>query len=127
MADAEKGYDGIKELGNNLIELWGHEIRHKRMQEFILDPLAADEIPEEMAPSHKLILVKSYFDNNDTGYKFPKLLKQFKAEDDVQYEGRVKNYLLCMSEEQFSLAANLVDPDDPKQQTFLELYTEIQA
>jgi hypothetical protein len=53
--------------------------------------------------------------SNDVGFRFPKLLKQFKAEGDVAYENRVKNYLLCMSEEQFSLAANLVDPDDPKQ------------
>ena len=68
-----------------------------------------------MAAAFKLILVKSYFDANDIGFKFPKLLKQFQAEADPAYESRVKNYLLCMSEEQFSLAAELVDPDDPKQ------------
>ena len=68
-----------------------------------------------MAASFKLILVKSYFMPNDIGFKFPKLLKQFQAEGDVAYETRVKNYLLCMSDEQFSLAAELVDPDDPKQ------------
>lgn len=79
-----------------------------------------------MAPSYKLILVNSYFAANDMGFRFPKLLKQFKAEGDVAYENRVKNYLLCMSEEQFSLAANLVDPDDPKQQQFIELYNDAQ-
>ena len=52
-----------------------------------------------MAASFKLILVKSYFLPNDIGFKFPKLLKQFQAEGDVAYENRVKNYLLCMSDE----------------------------
>ena len=127
MANTEKEMDGIKELGNHLIELWGKEIRHKRMSEFIDKPLQKGEVPEEMAPAGKLVLVNEYFENNDIGFRFPKLLKQFKAEDDVQYESRVKNYLLCMSEEQFSLSANLVDPDDVRQQTFIELYNEVQS
>ena len=80
-----------------------------------------------MAAAYKLVLVKSYFAPNEIGFKFPKLLKQFQAEDDVAYESRVKNYLLCMSEEQFSLAAELVDPDDPKQSQFVELYNEVQG
>ena len=73
LADPEKGMDGIKDLGNHLIELWGHEIRHKRFAAFILDPLPEDEMPEEMAAAFKLVLVKSYFENKD-GFRFPKLL-----------------------------------------------------
>jgi len=125
--DDNNGLNGVKELGDHLIELWGQEIRHKRMSEFINEPLAEFEVPEEILASFKLVLVGPYFESNDLGFRFPKLLKQFKAEEDVQYESRVKNYLLCMSEEQFSLAANLVDPDDPRQQAFIELYNEVQT
>ena len=77
MADVDKGMEGIKELGNHLIELFQHELRHKRIQCFNFDPLEAGELPSEMAAAFKLILVKSYFDANDIGFKFPKLLKQF--------------------------------------------------
>ena len=126
MADPEKGYDGIKELGDHLMQLFQNELRHKRISAFNFEEIAEGELPVEMAPSYKLILVNSYFAANDMGFRFPKLLKQFKAEGDVAYENRVKNYLLCMSEEQFSLAANLVDPDDPKQQQFIELYNDAQ-
>ena len=126
MADPEKGYEGIKELGNHLMQLFQNELRHKRISAFNFEEIAEGELPVEMAPSYKLILVNSYFAANDMGFRFPKLLKQFKAEGDVAYENRVKNYLLCMSEEQFSLAANLVDPDDPKQQQFIELYNDAQ-
>lgn len=97
MAHIDKGMEGIHELGNHLIELFQHELRHKRMSSFVMEPLADGEMPSEMAASFKLILVKSYFEVNDIGFKFPKLLKQFQAEDDVSYENRVKNYLLCMS------------------------------
>jgi len=99
MADPEKGLEGIKELGNHLMELYQHELRHKRISCFNFEPLAEGEMPSEMAAAFKLILPKSYFAHNDIGFKFPKLLKQFQAEDDVTYENRVKNYLLCMSEE----------------------------
>ena len=61
--------------------------------------MAEGEFPTEMAASFKLILVKEYFLPNDIGFKFPKLLKQFQAEGDVAYENRVKNYLICMSDE----------------------------
>lgn len=124
MADPEKGYEGIRELGSHLIELFQNELRHKRISAFNFEELVDGEMPLEIMPSYKLILVASYFESNDLGFRFPKLLKQFKAEGDVAYENRVKNYLLCMSEEQFSLAANLVDPDDPKQQQFIELYND---
>ena len=127
MAHIDKGMEGIQELGDHLIELFQNELRHKRMSSFVMEPLADGEMPSEMAASFKLILVKSYFEVNDIGFKFPKLLKQFQAEDDVSYENRVKHYLLCMSQEQFSLAAELINPDDPKQCAFTELYTEIQT
>jgi len=78
MAVEDKGFDGIKELGDHLIELWGQEIRHKRMNEFITEPLSEFELPEEILPAFKLVLVSSYFEDNGIGFRFPKLLKQFK-------------------------------------------------
>ena len=78
MAAEDKGKDGITELGNHLIELWGQEIRHKRMNEFISEPLKEFEVPEEILASFKLVLVNAYFQANDIGFRFPKLLKQFK-------------------------------------------------
>ena len=75
MAAPENGFEGIKALGDHLIELFQHELRHKRISEFIMEPLAEGELPSEMAASFKLILVKSYFLPNDIGFKFPKLLK----------------------------------------------------
>ena len=75
LALSEEGMPGIKALGDHLIELWGHEIRHRRMTEFIYDPLQENELPEEIIAEYKLVLVKAYFENNDTGFRFPKLLR----------------------------------------------------
>ena len=83
-------------------------------------------MPENVPAKTKLILVKDYFENVD-GFRFPKLMKQLKNEDDPTYEARVKNYLLCQSDEQFTQVGDLIDPDDPHQTVFLELYTEVQS
>ena len=62
MADPEKGYEGIKELGSHLIELFQNELRHKRISAFNFEELAEGEMPPEIMPSYKLILVASYFE-----------------------------------------------------------------
>ena len=86
MAHPDKGVNGVKELGDHLIQLFQNELKYKRVQAFILDPLAEGEEPQEMAAAFKLILPNSYFAANDFGFKFPKLLKQLKAEDDAYYD-----------------------------------------
>ena len=91
------------------------------------DPLPEDEMPEILASKYKLVLVKSYFDKIADGYTFPAIMKQFNSEDDPTYEARVKNYLLCMSDEQFTQVGDLIDPEDIHQAQFFELYTELQS
>ena len=81
-------------------------------------------MPQEIGPSFKLTLVHNYFDN-DLGIRFPKLLKRLKSEEDVAYEARVKNYLLCLSDEKFAETSKLIDSSDARQEKFLELYTEV--
>ena len=72
---------------------------------------------------YKLCLVPRYFESESKGaFKFPKLMKQLKSEDDQAYEARVKNYLHCQSEGQFEKIAELIDTKDPRQQAFSELY-----
>ena len=44
----------------------------------------------------------------------------------MQYEMRVKNHLLKMSDQKFDQIAELIDPDDLQQTAFFELYYEIQ-
>ena len=60
-----------------------------------------------------LILVPSYFVNNDTGYKLPKIFKRHGAETELIYKTRVKNQLLRINNEDFLKVSELIDPDDP--------------
>lgn len=101
MADPMKGVAGVHELGDFLIEKFINELRHRRTQTFIDDPLAEGEMPEEIQNFTKLVLVPEYFIRNESGFRLPPLLKRVKAESDVQYEMRVKNHLLKMSDQKF--------------------------
>ena len=94
MANPERGSLGVEDLADHLIRLFEHELRQKRYGSFNKEPLEDGELPEIIAAKYKLHLVKYYFDN-ETGYKFPKLMKQLKSEDNPTYEARVKNYLFC--------------------------------
>ena len=98
MADPEKGSAGTQELGNHLMDLFISELRHRRTQTFIDEPLTDGEMPEEIMNMTKLVLSPEYFVTNEEGFKLPKLLKRHKNEKDVGYEMRVKNYLLNMSD-----------------------------
>ena len=57
----------------------------------------------------------------------PKLLKQRGDEPDESHAERVKNHLLLVSDLEFANISYLVDPDDPEQARFVNLYTEIQS
>ena len=82
-------------------------------------------MPEPVANSTKLILVPSYFVNNETGYKLPKIFKRHTSETELIYKVRVKNMLLRINNENFLKVAELIDPEDPLQFCFFELYSEI--
>ena len=51
-------------------------------------------MPEAIQNSTMLILVPSYFENNETGYKLPKIFKRHSTETELIYKTRVKNQLL---------------------------------
>lgn len=74
------------------------ELRQKRFQTFIEEPLAQGELPEENMNSNKLLLVPDYFANNGSGFKLPRIMKRLKSESDVIYETRIHNYLLNMDD-----------------------------
>ena len=101
MADPMKGCSGVHELGNFLMEKFICELRHRRVETFIDEPLAEGEMPEEIQNLTKLVLVPEYFIRNESGFRLPPLLKRVKAESDMQYEMRVKNHLLKMSDQKF--------------------------
>ena len=112
IADPMKGVAGIHELGNFLIEKFICELRHRRTQTFIDDPLEEGEMPEEIQNLTKLVLPPEYFIRNENGFRLPPLLKRVKAENDCHYEMRVKNHLIKMSDSKFEQIADLIDPDD---------------
>ena len=82
--------------------------------------------------SSKLILPASYFPPANTpqekaGDYLPKLLKQRADEPDASHAKRVKDHLTIITDQQFTNISYLVDPDDPSQARFLNLYEELQA
>ena len=66
-----------------------------------------------------------YFVQNDSGVRLPKIMKRCRTETLVGYEIRIKNYLLNMDDNAFRRVAELIDPEDPHQVPFFELYMEI--
>ena len=114
-----------EELGEHLISLFEGELRAKRIAAFNALPIEEGELPQEIPPEYKLVLVQSYFEGTGDKIRFPKLLKQLKTEDDMAYEARVKNYLLCLDDLNFTKTFNLIDTQDPRQKEFFELYNEI--
>lgn len=72
-----------------------------------------------------LKLIPSYFDQNENGFRLPKIMKRSRNESDVIYELRIKNYLLSMDDNIFMKASELIDPEDPQQRPFFELFNEI--
>lgn len=72
-----------------------------------------------------LKLIPSYFDQNENGFRLPKIMKRSRNESDVIYELRIKNYLLSMDDIIFMKVSELIDPDDPQQRPFFELFNEI--
>ena len=58
-------------------------------------------------------------------FKLPKIMKRARTETDVGYEIRIKNYLLNMDDSNFMKVSHLIDPEDPQQVPFFELYNEI--
>jgi len=73
----------------------------------------------------KLVLISQYFESVTSDYKVPKLLKRHRTETDLIYELRVKNYLVRMNDTNFEKLGELIDPDDPDQFCFFQLYNEI--
>ena len=52
-------------------------------------------------------------------------MKRTRSESDVGYEIRLKNYLLNMDDKTFMKVSELIDPEDPNQVPFFELFNEI--
>ena len=108
-----------------------------QIQESELKPIVLDELIEDSEVtlgllSSKLILPASYFPPVDpqekTGGEYlPKLLKQRADEPDASHAKRVKDHMTIITDQQFANLSHLVDPDDPAQMRFLNLYTELQA
>ena len=77
----------------------------------------------------KITLPLSYFPPADpkerVGEYLPKILKQQASEEDSAHADRVKNHLTIVTDTQFANIGHLVDPDDPAQVRFLNLYTEL--
>ena len=81
--------------------------------------------------SSKLILPASYFPpanpQEKAGDYLPKLLKQRADEPDASHAKRVRDHMTIITDQQFTNISYLVDPDDPSQARFLNLYEELQA
>ena len=80
--------------------------------------------------SSKLILPTSYFPPANTpqekvGDYLPKLLKQRTDEPDASHAKRVRDHMTIITDQQFINISYLVDPDDPSQARFLNLYEEL--
>ena len=112
MVGQEEGY---VTLGVHLIELFESELPQKRINQFAGAPIAQGELPKDVPFEYKLTLTPDYFEPKakDT-FKFPKLMKQLKNENDQAYEARIKNYLLCQGQEQFEKIAAIMDEKDPR-------------
>jgi len=52
-------------------------------------------------------------------------MKRSRTETDIVYEMRLKNYLLSMPDNTFMKVSELIDPEDPQQIPFFDLYNEI--
>ena len=52
-------------------------------------------------------------------------MKRSKTETDVVYELRIKNFLLSMEDNTFMKVSELIDPEDPCQIPFFDLYNDI--
>ena len=57
----------------------------------------------------------------------PRIFKRTKKEEDIVYEDRVRNYLTIMKDENFEKVGDLIDPEDPLQNQFFQLYNEVLA
>ena len=124
IAQPWKGSNGIYELAQHLIDLFMQELRQKRFLQFDQEPLPADEEPVFIA-AITLRLLPDYFVRNEFNFKLPKIMKRARTETDVGYELRIKSYLLNMDDNMFMRVAELIDPEDPQQLPFFELYNEI--
>ena len=97
MVDQEEGH---VTLGVHLIELFESELPHKRINQFAGAPIAQGELPEDVPFDYKLTLTPNYFDSKDKDtFRFPKLMKQLKNENDQAYEARIKNYLIVLGQQ----------------------------
>jgi len=98
MADPLKGSKGVYELAEHLITEIKQEMKSRRLNQFILDPLQPDELPDEVSNTHQLILIPEYFQKNENGFRMPRIMKRVKTESDLAYETRIKNYMLNMDD-----------------------------
>ena len=125
MADPNRGSNGVYELGYLLQNLFLNQLRPYRTQHFNSNKISRGELPQQVENMTKLVLIPQYFENVSSDYKVPKLLKRHRTETDLIYELRVKNYLLRMNDRNFEKLGELIDPDDPDQFCFFQLYNEI--
>jgi len=126
LGEQDADNDRAHSLCDYLIDAFMAELLGKRVQTFDMEPLPEDEMPEEAYIHTKLTIVDDYFtDDSGIGFKFPPMLKQLPREADTTYEARIKNYLLCVSADQFAKIGQFIDPSDMKQVCFFDLYNEL--
>jgi len=115
------------ELTKWIIEEFVDELKMKRYKAFREEELEEDELPAECILPTKLYLSPTYFidPEGDGNFRLPKMLKQLVREGEATYEARVKNYLLCTSDDQFAQIGSLIDPNNGQETVFFELYNEV--
>ena len=66
-----------------------------------------------------------YIKTTSEEHVLPKILKKMENETDSAHANRVKDYMVLLSDEQFSAFGYKIDASDPNQQSFLHFYNEM--
>ena len=68
--------------------------------------------------SKKIKLHENYYKKskeNPNAHNLPRILQQMQGESDAAHAKRVKDYLLLLTDEQFTSFGYMIDPEDPDQ------------
>ena len=76
--------------------------------------------------SKRIDLHESYYERDNTGVPaLPRILKKMANESDLAHSQRVKDYMILLTDEQFTHFGQKIDVEDPSQEAFLLFYNEM--
>ena len=88
-----------------------------------VDPPVQDgELPPELQLTKKFQIPAEYFSGGP--HALPKLWKKLSFESEEEHYQRVKNMLITANDDKFSDISNLIDPTEPQQLEFFNLYNK---